>query len=154
VVDVETTGLDSAIDRVISFGVVPVSRGRAEIGAAAYGLVNPGRELPERSIVIHGMLPEDLRDAPRAPEAFAPLAEAVRGRILVGHAAWVEHAFLRGPLRAHGVRLWRKPVDTAKLARVLAIDRSRHDPGYRSLAETAAELGLPCTASTMPWATP
>lgn len=79
-VDVETTGLNPELDRVISFGAVPIVRGRIVSGDAVYGLVNPQRDLPAESIVIHGIRPQDLLEAPTAPEALRPLAEIVRGR--------------------------------------------------------------------------
>ena len=142
VVDIEATGLDPRTDRVISYGAVPVTGGRVDAGDALYRLVNPGRDVPEESIVIHGILPDDLQSAPSGPEAFAPLAGMLDGRVMVGHASWVELAFLRGPLRRHGLRL-RSAVDTAVLWRLLAIERSQRDPGYRSLAKIATELGLP-----------
>lgn len=141
-VDIEATGLDPRTDRVISYGAVPVTGGRVDAGDALYRLVNPERDVPEESIVIHGILPEDLRTAPTDPEAFAPLAGMLEGRVLVGHASWVEMAFLRGPLRRHGLRL-RKAVDTAALWRLLEIERSQRDPGYRSLETIATGLGLP-----------
>ena len=69
-VDVETTGLNPELDRVISFGAVPIVRGRIVSGDAVYGLVNPQRDLPAESIVIHGIRPQDLskNTGARGPE--------------------------------------------------------------------------------------
>ncbi len=143
VVDVETTGLDPRADQVISFGAVPIVGGRACPGQAVYGLVRPNRAVPVESIRIHGIRPHDLRDAPQPPEAFAALADAMRGNQLVAHAAWVERSFLAAPLRGLGIRLPRRLLDTAQLWRLLCIERDRGDPGFCQLGEIAAALGLP-----------
>lgn len=142
-VDVETTGLDPQLDRVISFGAVPIERGRIVAGNAVYGLVNPQRDLPPESIVIHGIRPQDLLDAPTAPDALRPLAEIVRGAEVIAHAEWVERSFLSKPLRGLGARLPRKLLDTAQLYRLWEIEQHRPDPGFRSLGDVAAALGLP-----------
>jgi len=143
VVDVETTGLNHREDRVISYGAVPISGGRIVAGGAVYGLVNPGRRLGPESVRIHGILEDDLADAPSGAEAFAPLAAAMRDREPVGHAAWVERAFLSRPLRANGVRLRRHMLDTGALYRLHEIDLHGRDPGLPSLETMATALGLP-----------
>jgi DNA polymerase-3 subunit epsilon len=61
----------------------------------------------------------------------------------VAHAAWVERAFLRRPLRALGARLPRRMIDTALLWRLLCILRGDGDPGWCALSAVADGLGLP-----------
>lgn len=142
-VDIETTGLDPRTDRVISFGAIPIERGRIVAGASVYGLVNPQRELPAQSILIHGIREQDLRDAPAAPEALAPLAEALTGAEVVAHAEWVERGFLSKPLRGLGVRLPRTLIDTAQLYRLWEVEQQHPDPQLRALSAIAEDLGLP-----------
>ncbi len=143
VVDLETTGLDAASDEIVSFGAVPVIGGRLAAAGAVYGLVRPDRELRRESIEIHGIRPQDLAGAARAPDALLPLAEAIGERQVVAHAAWVERTFLQAPLRQLGRHPPRTLIDTAMLWRLLSIDRGRPDPGYTHLGRLAAELGLP-----------
>jgi DNA polymerase-3 subunit epsilon len=143
VVDVETTGLDPRADQVISFAAVPIDGARIVAGATVYGLVRPDRDVPAASIEIHGIRPHDLDGAPPAGEAFGLLADAMRGRELIAHAGWVERAFLARPLRRHGVRIPRTPLDTAELWRLLCIERDHRDPGFRRLSIVAEGLGLP-----------
>jgi len=143
VVDVETTGLDAEHDRVISFAAVPIDRGRIVAAATLYGLVNPGRSVPAETVVIHGIREADLADAPAAPGALQPLAAALRGRVPVAHAAFVERAFLTGPLRKLGTRLPRHIVDTADLYRLWKLECGEPDPGLTNLGDVAAALGLP-----------
>jgi DNA polymerase-3 subunit epsilon len=142
-VDLETTGLDPRSDEVLSFAAVPVEGGRILAGATVTGLVRPRSAPPASSIEIHGLRAADLAAAPRGREAFAPLAAALEGRILVAHAAWVERDFLRPRLRSLGFTLTRRIIDTAVLWRALRIARGDGDPGWCSLSAVAAGLQLP-----------
>ena len=143
VVDVETTGLDPERDEVISFAALPVEGGRVLAAGAVSGLVRPLTPPPAESVQIHGLREADLDAAPRAPEALAPLAAALPGRVPVAHAAWVERSFLRPQLRALSARAPRRYVDTALLWRVLCIQRGERDPGWCELSALAAALSLP-----------
>ena len=138
VVDLETTGLDPRSDEVLSFAAVPVEGGRILAGATVTGLVRPRSAPPASSIEIHGLRAADLAAAPRGREAFAPLAAALEGRILVAHAAWVERDFLRPRLRSLGFTLTRRIIDTAVLWRALRVARGDGDPGFCSLSAVAA----------------
>jgi DNA polymerase III subunit epsilon len=142
-VDVETTGLDPARDEVVSFAAVPIEEGRVVARGTVRGLVRPSSPPPGSSIEIHGLRAADLAAAPPPKEALAPLAAALRDRIPVAHAAWVERSFLR-PL---GVGMPRRVLDTAVLWRALCIERGDGDPGWRALPEVAAALGLPAHRS-------
>jgi DNA polymerase III subunit epsilon len=146
-VDVETTGLDPPRDEVVSFAAVPVEGGRVLAGEAVSGLVRPTSPPPGSSIEIHGLRAADLAAAPLPDEAFAPLAAALRGRVPVAHAAWVERSFLGPQLRPLGYRLPRRMIDTAVLWRALCIERGDGDPGWCELAAVAEALGLPAHRS-------
>jgi DNA polymerase III subunit epsilon len=142
-VDIETTGLDPKTDEVVSFAAVPIDGGRVVAGRAVRGLVRPSSPPPGSSIEIHGLRAADLEAAPPAEQALAPLAAALRGRVPIAHAAWVERSFLR-PL---GVGMPRRVLDTAVMWRALCIERGGGDPGWRALSEVAGELGLPAHRS-------
>jgi DNA polymerase-3 subunit epsilon len=142
-VDVETTGLDPERDEIISFAAVPVEAGRIASGEAVSGLVRPRLAPAAESVRIHGLRPVDLEAAAFAPDALAPLAAVLRGRIPVAHAAWVERGFLAPPLRELGIRWPRRTIDTALLWRLLCIDRGLDDPGWCGLGAVVSALGLP-----------
>jgi DNA polymerase-3 subunit epsilon len=143
VVDVETTGLDPTGDEIVSFAGLPIEHGRVLTAAAVGGLVHPQAAPAPASTKIHGLRAADLARAPGAAEALAPLAAAMRGRTPVAHAAWVERAFLRQPLRTLGTRWPRRMVDTALLWRLLCIQSGEGDPGWCALSTVAEGLGLP-----------
>jgi DNA polymerase III subunit epsilon len=142
-VDVETTGLDPTGDEIVSFAGLPIEHGLVLTAAAVGGLVHPHAAPAPASTKIHGLRAADLAAAPGAAEALAPLAAAMRGRTPVAHAAWVERAFLRQPLRTLGTRWPRRMVDTALLWRLLCIQRGDGDPGWCALSTVAEGLGLP-----------
>jgi DNA polymerase-3 subunit epsilon len=138
-IDVETTGLDPQRDEVISFAGIPIEYTRIIVSESVTGLVRPRASSTSASIEIHRLRDADLAGAPRAPEALAPLAAQMRGRIPVVHASWVERTFLSKA----GCPLSRRIVDTAALWRLLSIERGEPDPGTCSLSAIAAALGLP-----------
>jgi DNA polymerase-3 subunit epsilon len=138
-IDVETTGLDPARDEVISFAGIPIESARIVAAEAVHGLVRPQVASTGASTAIHGLSDHELAGAAEAPDALAPLAALMRGRVPVVHAQWVERTFLRKA----GCPLPRRLVDTALLWRVLSIERADRDPGTCSLSVIAGSLGLP-----------
>ena len=138
-IDVETTGLDPRRDEVISFAGIPIEAARIIASQSVCGLVRPREASTGASAEIHGLRDHDLADAPPAPEALAPLAALMPGRVPVVHAQWVERTFLRKA----GCPLPRRIVDTALLWRLLSVGRGEPDPGTCSLSTIAGALGLP-----------
>ena len=138
-IDVETTGLDPRRDEVISFAGIPIESARIIGSQTVQSLVRPRAAATGASAEIHGLRDYDLVGAPSAPEALAPLAAAMRGRVPVVHAQWVERTFLRKA----GCPLPRRIVDTAELWRLLSVERGEGDPGTCSLSTIAEALGLP-----------
>lgn len=140
--DFETTGLDPGGDDIISFGVVPIERGRIAPGRSTYHEVRPDRPLKPASIVVHGLRPVDLETASSLGAVVGDLRAALAGRYVLAWAATVEAASLA---KAFGRRpsWWRRQIiDVFRLA--LLLDRS--EPGSsrdRSLTAVAERLGVP-----------
>ena len=143
VVDLETTGLDPRRDAIIAWSAVPVDGGRVVLAGAREGLTRPPGEVPAESIRIHGLRELDLAGAPTREQAADALLEAMSGRVLVAHAAWVERAFLGRLLRARGARLRGPVVDTSVLGRLWLSERDGQAPAMLSLTALATALGLP-----------
>jgi len=145
--DFETTGLDASRDAVVSFGVVPVSRGRVILGESVYREVAPAVPVTASSIVIHGLRPLDLRDAPALAEARPDLRAALAGRYVLAWAAEVEAAFLS---TVFGGRPWtwrRRIVDVLLLAQLAdRLEGRAPQPGDYNLTASAARLGIPVYA--------
>ncbi|MGA8922770.1 MAG: 3'-5' exonuclease, partial [Candidatus Dormiibacterota bacterium] len=83
--DLETTGLDPARDRVIEIGAVAFT---AEgVTSTLEQLVDPGRAVPDTVLRLTGIKQEELRGAADAAIALRELASFLRGRQPVGHGA-------------------------------------------------------------------
>jgi DNA polymerase-3 subunit epsilon len=142
--DFETTGLDYAADHIVSFGVVPIERGRVLVGASTTQLVRSPVPPSPRSQTIHLLRPMDLADAPDVETATATLRAALTRRFVLAWFAEVEVAFLRR-LFGGSARSWRRRViDVRDLA--IAVDGApagaRRERGY-ALTPTAARFGVP-----------
>ena len=143
VVDLEATGLDPRRDAIVAWSAVPVDGGRVVLAGAREGLVRPPGAVPAESIRIHGLRELDLAGAPAPDEAADALLEAMTGRVLVAHAAWVERAFLGRLLRTRGARLRGPTIDTRVLGRLWLLQRDGQASPRIALGDLAAKLGLP-----------
>jgi DNA polymerase-3 subunit epsilon len=142
--DFEATGLDFTHDTIVSFGVVPVRRGRVVLADAVHQLVDP--EIPPSvpSQKIHELRPQDLAGAPRLEQAKGVLRDAIRGRYLLVWFADVEVNFLSG-IFGTSARSWRRrTIDVRNLAIEAdgAPRSARADFGY-GLTWAAGRLGVP-----------
>jgi predicted DnaQ family exonuclease/DinG family helicase len=130
--DLETTGLDPARDRVIEVGAVAFTPDR--ISATMECLVDPGRAVPETVLRLTGIRQDELKGAASAESALSELSEFLRGRQPVGHGARLDVDFLSA------AGLWdpaQEILDTLDVARILLPAAASH-----SLPLLAIELGF------------
>lgn len=138
--DFEATGLDFSKDTIISFGVVPVTEGRIDVGGAVYQLVDPvDVPLDRRAIGVHMLRPIDLVDAPSLDAARAALRSALGRRFLITWFAEVEAAFLDKIFGGGRKRWMRRGVDVRRL--VASLEGDRHGP--LTLAACAERYKIP-----------
>lgn len=144
VVDVETTGLDPAVNEVLSIGIVDVVGGRVQVGSAYYREIRPRVPPAAENVVIHGIRPVDAASGADPDEVGTEVVERLRDRVLVAHVAWVERSFLRAWLAPLGWPVPEDVVDTDVLAR-LARARAGGPvmDGHLRLGAAAARYGLP-----------
>jgi Rad3-related DNA helicase/DNA polymerase III epsilon subunit-like protein len=130
--DLETTGLDPARDRVIEVGAVAFTPER--VSQTLERLVNPGRAVPEAVLRLTGIKQEELRGAASPEHALRELSDFLRGRQPVGHGARLDVDFLTT------AGLWdssQEILDTLDVARILLPAAASH-----SLPLLAVELGF------------
>lgn len=130
VVDVETTGLDLRRDTMVSYGAVLVRAGRLRWSSRVSVDIKPGRPIGVDAMTVHGIRHEDLHAAPDLADVSRAIVEQLDGCVLVAHAAWVELAFLKEPVRIAGRRGKPAVVDTAALLRATGVAPSGtgHEP--------------------------
>ncbi|NJD35720.1 MAG: DNA polymerase III subunit epsilon [Betaproteobacteria bacterium] len=140
ILDTETTGLDFRTgDRVIEIGCVEL-RGRQLTGQRFHAYINPGREVPQGAIEIHGLTNEFLADKPRFAEIVTDFVEFIRGAELVIHNAAFDVGFLNnelGLLQLESIdQLCGEVIDTLRMAREMR-------PGKKNnLNALCAEFGV------------
>ena len=130
--DLETTGLDPARDRVIEIGAVAFTSDR--ITSTLERLVDPGRAVPETVLRLTGIKQDELRGATDPEAALQLLADFLRGRQPVGHGARLDVEFLEA------AGLWdpsQEILDTLDIARILLPAAGSH-----SLPLLSLEMGI------------
>jgi Rad3-related DNA helicase/DNA polymerase III epsilon subunit-like protein len=131
-IDLETTGLDPARDRVIEVGAVAFTP--ESVTGTLERLVDPGRSVPETVLRLTGIKQEELRGAASPESALRELAEFLRGRQPVGHGARLDVDFLTS------AGLWdpsQEILDTLDVSRILLPGAASH-----SLPLLAVEMGF------------
>lgn len=155
VLDLETTGLRPAQDRITEVGAVKVRGGR--VLGEFQTLVHPGVEVPPAITAVTGISDAMLADAPPLATVLPMLLEFLDGGVLVAHNAPFDTGFLDAALVRHGYpRLCLGVVDTARLARRLVrgevrdrrlatlarFFRARTTPVHRALQDARATVDV------------
>ncbi|HEY5145582.1 MAG TPA: 3'-5' exonuclease [Polyangiaceae bacterium] len=91
-IDLETTGRDASVDRVVEIGIV-ISRG-GEVVERKNWLVNPGRPIPKEATDVHKITDDDVKDAPSFAAIAGEVAAALAGCIPAAYNAAFDRAFL------------------------------------------------------------
>ncbi|MDP9363953.1 MAG: 3'-5' exonuclease, partial [Chloroflexota bacterium] len=135
-VDVETTGLRPAQQRVVEVAAI---RYRDGIEVARFEtLINPQRRLPKYIVELTGIRDADLATAPDFADVADALIEFLGAETLVGHNVDFDLGFLNAELaRANRPTLINDRLDTIRLATALLPSMRRPN-----LAALAAALDL------------
>lgn len=144
VLDMETSGLNPAQDRILSMGWIPIVDGTLRLGESCHYYL-AAETVSAESSVIHHITPQVLYGGLDERDALSKLLEAIAGRLLVAHGAAIERRFLGALLaRQCGIEhelplLW---LDTLVLERSLLRNRHVQSVDYR-LSEIRKRRGLP-----------
>jgi exodeoxyribonuclease X len=92
VIDVETTGIDPAVDRVVEIACVRLRGGR--IVDRFESLVDPQRPIPPQASAIHHILDGDVRGKPVLARIAPGLRRLVDDAVIVAHNASFDAGFL------------------------------------------------------------
>jgi DNA polymerase-3 subunit epsilon len=151
--DVETTGLDSRRDSIVSLGLVPFDLRRIRCREANYWVVKPMCELSSQSVTFHHITHSDIHNAPRLDAVLEPLLTAMAGKIMVVHYRPIERDFLDQALRhLLGEGLQFPVIDTMQLE--ARLHPRKRQPGWLRqllgkpsvsirLADSRLRYGLP-----------
>jgi DNA polymerase-3 subunit epsilon len=107
VFDTETTGLNPKKgDRIVSLSAVRLKNGRIDLSDVFHELVNPERNIPSRSVVIHEILPNMVSSQPCIEEILPGFLKFIGSSVLVAHHGWLDMGFLNYEMK----RLYGFPV--------------------------------------------
>jgi DNA polymerase-3 subunit epsilon len=153
VIDTELTGLDEETDDIVSIGAIQMLGGAIEVGRSFQSLVKPRALLDGRTVVIHGITPEQLEAEPLIEEVLGPFLTFADGAVLLGHCLAIDLAFLnRESRRVTGSRLGHPIVDTLSLYGWLRLRQQEH-PAFAlpivglSLFDLARAFEIPVEAA-------
>lgn len=114
-IDIETTGLDPKLEKMIEVGAVKVRNG--QITDCFESLVQPGRKLSETITKLTGITDETLKDAPEPKEVIPKLLDFLGEDILLGHSIMFDYSFLKRAAVNLGFVFEKRGIDTLKIAR-------------------------------------
>lgn len=125
--DLETTGLDSRRDVIVSIGLVPFTLSRIHSPKARYWVVRPDKPLTSKSITFHRITHSAVANAPALNAMFEELMQCLAGRLVVVHFKQIERHFLNAAAKQiFGDRLLFPVIDTMAIERThLQLDRIR-----------------------------
>ncbi|MEO7937745.1 MAG: exonuclease domain-containing protein [Burkholderiaceae bacterium] len=115
--DLETTGGNPALDRIIEIAAVRVEEGREVLRWST--LVNPGTRISSFITGLTGIDNSMVRDAPTFAEVAPRLLELLDDTVLVAHNVRFDHGFLKNEYQRLLIDLRTRLLCTVRLSRKL-----------------------------------
>lgn len=142
--DVETTGRDASVDRVVEVGIAIIRDGEV---VTRNWLIHPGIPIPAEASAVHKITDEAVKDCPRFEALCGEIAEALRGCIPAAYNAAFDRAFIHNEFARAGhspaggpppaLRKDIEWVDPLVWAREV-----QRDEKSKALGEVATRLGI------------
>jgi DNA polymerase-3 subunit epsilon len=142
-VDVETTGRDASVDRVIEVGIA-FARG-GQIVERKNWLINPQRPIPEEAAAVHKITDADVRDCPPFADVAREIVDALTGHIPGAYNAAFDRAFLANEVARAGLTTGLPPAfqrDVEWIDPLVWARELQPEERSRALGEVAARLGI------------
>ncbi|MET0596049.1 MAG: 3'-5' exonuclease [Polyangiaceae bacterium] len=133
-VDLEMTGLDPKVDRVIEVAIT--RRIGADVEQTFASLVNPGPDAHFKTDV-HGLGPAQLAGAPSFAGVADRIEELCRGAVVVAHGAWWDVTFLEAEFARLG-----RPIRFSFYLDTVTLSRRAFKADSHSLESLARKFGI------------
>ena len=117
IVDVETTGLWAATNRIIEVGLIRVENG--QVVEKYEQLINPDRPLPWFITRHTGITSAMVQNAPRFGQIMPDLKRLLKGCVFVAHNVRFDYSFLEQEYHRQGLRFRSPQMCTVELSRQL-----------------------------------
>ncbi len=113
--DLETSGLNPKIDKIIEIGAVKVIHG--EVAEEYCTLVNPYIQLGEKTKSLTGITDKELKNAPGIEEVMSSLLEFLGDFPLLGHRILFDYSFIKRVAVNQSMTFEKQGIDTLLIAR-------------------------------------
>lgn len=127
-IDLETTGLNPKLDKIIEIGAVKVAAGKITDTYSTF--VNPGRVLEERIVQLTGICDEDLREAPDMERVLPRVIDFLDELPLLGHRILFDYSFLKKAAVDQKLPFEKQGIDTLKISRKYLADLEHRNLDY------------------------
>lgn len=124
-VDIETTGMRSAYDRIIEIGILRVEDG--ELVQTFKSLINPQTYIPREITSLTGITGSDLEHAPTFRAIKNEIIEILADCTFVAHNVRFDYGFLKHELMRENITYQAKHFCTVRLSRILYPNWPRHN---------------------------
>lgn len=133
-VDVETTGLDPAKDRLLSIGWVPVDDNEIVLAGAGHVVLrDDGGESVGESATVHGITDDVVALGADPRDTVGQVLTALTGRTLLAHYAKMELGFLDKACRQYFGAGFDVPVDDTMDREYRAMTAKNREPSREGL---------------------
>tara|TARA_R110000796_G_scaffold252568_2_gene387937 strand:- start:34785 stop:35501 length:717 start_codon:yes stop_codon:yes gene_type:complete len=123
VVDLETSGLNTQRDKVLSIGAVVIERGAVDMGTQYECTLYRANHKVTESILIHGIPPSEVAEGMEPQDALLDFMEFAGECVFLAFHAGFDQRMLGKSLRQDlGYRLQHKFIDVAEMAPMLCPD--------------------------------
>jgi DNA polymerase III subunit epsilon len=143
-IDVETTGRDHAVDRIVEIGLIVGQHGG--VRSRHNWLINPGIPIPEEVSKIHGITDDAVKDAPSFKEVASEILDILSSAIPAAYNASFDRAFVHEEMRRAGIDLSAAaPAARPGVEWVDPLVWARHvqrEEKSKALGEVANRLGI------------
>jgi len=147
--DIETTGLNPAKDKIVSIGLVEIKHSGINLNSCWHQIIQTKKNIPQQSVVIHQITDDQIKTGMSIKQAMPLLLARLRGNVMLVHNVKVELGFIRKTCQALYASDFVIPViDTQVLAkrslerrnaaynnhdlRLFNLRRSRNMPAYKA----------------------
>lgn len=117
VFDLETTGLNTNVDKIIEIGAVKVTNG--EIVDRYSTFVNPQEHITEKISKLTGIYDDMVENAPTENEILPEFLDFIGDSVVVAHNAGFDTAFLKRYAKANSIIFDNTIIDTVELGKTL-----------------------------------
>jgi DNA polymerase-3 subunit epsilon len=124
-VDIETTGMRSAYDRIIEIGILRVENNK--LVKTFHSLFNPQTYIPTEITKLTGITGRDLENAPTFRSMKDEILETLADCIFVAHNVRFDYSFLMNELRRENISFSSKHFCTVRLSKLLYPTWPRHN---------------------------